>query len=267
MADVIKRNNVTRHGRAGAPPMLFAHGFGCDQEMWRHTAPAFEADHEVILYDLTGMGQSDLSAYDPARYGTLDAHAEDMVEICEALDLRGVTLVGQSVSAITAVLAAIRAPDRIARLVLLAPSPCFENHDDFNGGFSREDLEGLIEMMEENYLGWANALAPTIAGQEAEQPGTQELTQSFCRTDPEIARHFGRVTFLSDRRADMPNVTVPSLIVQCARDALAPISVGDWMDAHMPGSTLKVLDVSGHCPHLTAPDKTIEAIRAFVADG
>lgn len=263
--DFLTRNNVTQTGK-GSRPILFAHGFGCDQTMWRSVAPEFERDHRVILYDLTGAGQSDLSAYDDDRYGTLDGHARDILDICETLDLNDAILVGHSVSAITSVLAANIAPGRISRLVLVAPSPCFVNDDGYQGGFAREDLEGLIAFMDENYLGWAEQLAPTIVGQSPDQAEAGELTQSFCRTDPDIARHFGRVTFLSDRRADMPLVQVPSLILQCDDDAIAPVSVGDWMHANMPQSTLVVLDAKGHCPHMTVPDKTAQAIRNYLAD-
>lgn len=264
-SDILTRNNVTLTGE-DTRPIMFAHGFGCDQSMWRAVAPEFERDHRVVLFDLTGAGQSDLSAYDDDRYGTLDGHARDILDIADALDLRDAILVGHSVSAITSVLAANMAPDRFSRLVLVAPSPCFMNLDDYRGGFEREDLEGLIAFMEENYLGWAEQLAPTIVGQTADGAEAGELTQSFCRTDPEIAKHFGRVTFLSDRRADMPHVQVPSLILQCDDDAIAPVSVGEWMHANMPGSTLVVLNAKGHCPHMTVPDKTAQTIRQFIAD-
>ncbi|WP_264465501.1 alpha/beta fold hydrolase [Roseitranquillus sediminis] len=260
---VLERNRVTVTGQ-GARVLLFAHGFGCDQAMWRQVAPEFETDHRVVLYDLTGAGGSDLGAYDFARYRSLDGHAEDMIEICEALGLERVVAVGHSVSAIIAALAAIRRPDLFDRLVLLSPSPCFMNDGAYRGGFERAELEGLIAFMDENYLGWSTQLAPTIAGQDGDEPGAVELTQSFCRTDPRIAQHFGRVTFLSDRRADMPNLEVPALIVQCADDALAPVGVGEWMHASIPRSALEVVDVSGHCPHLTAPDVTVRAIRAYL---
>ncbi len=258
-----ERNNVVLRG-AGEAPMLLAHGFGCDQEMWRFVAPAFEATHKVVLYDLTGAGKSDLSAYDFEQYEDLQAHAGDILGICRELDLRGVTLVGHSVSAITSVLAANSDPTRFARLVLLAPSPCFLNDDGYRGGFSREDLEGLIAFMEENYLGWAEQLGPTIAGQPADGAASQELTGSFCRTDPKIAQHFGRVTFLSDKRADMAKLSVPALIVQCDDDAIAPVDVGRWMRDNMPTATLEVVSVSGHCPHMTAPDETVRVIRGFL---
>ncbi|MHA6287080.1 alpha/beta fold hydrolase [Maricaulis sp. CAU 1757] len=260
---VLKRNNVTVGGQ-GTAPIVFAHGFGCDQTMWRFIAPHFERDHKVVLFDLTGNGQSDLSAYDFDRYSRLDAHAEDIVDIISELDLEDVTLVGHSVSAITSALAGARCPERIARIVLVAPSPCFMNDGDYTGGFERAELEGLIAFMEENYLGWAAQLAPTIAGQPEGEPAAEDLTRSFCRTDPRISQHFGRVTFLSDRRDDMPKTPQPSLILQCDPDALAPVSVGEWMRDAMPDARLEVLPVTGHCPHMTAPDLTSAAIRRFI---
>lgn len=258
-----KKNNVRVHG-TGEAPMLFAHGFGCDQEMWRFVAPAFEASHKVILFDLTGAGKSDLSAYDFDRYEDLQAHADDILGVCDELDLRGVTLVGHSVSAITAVLAANHEPTFFEKLVLLAPSPCFLNDKGYRGGFSNEELEGLIALMEENYLGWAEQLAPTIAGQDADGQASKDLTASFCRTDPKIAQHFGRVTFLSDRREDMAKLSIPALIVQCDDDAIAPVDVGRWMHENMPTTTLEVISVTGHCPHMTAPEETIRLIRQLI---
>lgn len=261
---ILTKNNVNVTGE-GTRPMVFAHGFGCDQTMWRDVAPDFERDHKVVLFDLTGAGRSDLSAYDFKRYSTLDAHADDLVALSEALDLREAIVVGHSVSAITAALAAIKCPDRIAAVVMVSPSPCFLNDGDYVGGFSADDLEAMIEFMEENYLGWAAQTAPLIAGQPADEPASSTLTQSFCRTDPAIAQHFGRVTFLSDRRRDMPAVSVPTLIIQCTNDAIAPVAVGEWMHAVMPDSVLKIVPVTGHCPHMTAPAITVEAIRSFRA--
>lgn len=259
----IKRNNVNMRGE-GDTAIVFAHGYGCDQTMWRFVAPDFERDHRTVLFDLTGNGKSDLECYDFDRYATLDAHAADIVDIATELDLENAILVGHSVSAITAALAGARAPERFSRLVLVAPSPCFMNDGDYTGGFAREDIEGLIEFMEQNYLGWATQLAPTIVGQPAGETPTAELTQSFCRTDPKIARHFGRVTFLSDRRADVLTTPQPSLVVQCSDDALAPVAVGEWMRDNMQDAKLDILPVTGHCPHMTAPDLTVSAIRRFL---
>lgn len=262
--NVRARNNVTVSG-GGARTMLLAHGYGCDQEMWRFVQPDFERDHQVVRYDLTGAGKSDLSAYDWQKYASLEGHATDILEICEELDLRDVILVGHSVSATTSVLAANRAPEVFSRLILLAPSPCFLNDGDYRGGFSRQDLEELIAFMDENYLGWAEYLGPVVSGQGPDGTVTQDLTRSFCRTDPKIAQHFGRVTFLSDHRADVARSTVPSLIVQCLDDAIAPREVGAWMQRNMTDATLEEVAVTGHCPHMTAPEETIRLVRAYLS--
>jgi sigma-B regulation protein RsbQ len=242
---------------------MFAHGFGCDQHMWRGVAPAFEADHRVVLFDLVGAGRSDTSAYDRDRYGTLQGHAEDVLEICAALDLREAVFVGHSVSATIGVLAAAKEPDRFAKLVLVAPSPCFIDDEGYVGGFTREDIEGLLESLDSNYLGWSAAMAPVIAG--ADHPeAAAELTNSFCRTDPEIARHFARVTFLSDNRADLARVRTPALVLQCSDDALAPEAVGRYVHEQLPGSRLVLMAATGHCPNLSAPAETVAAIEAFL---
>tara|TARA_R110002049_G_scaffold140930_9_gene302421 strand:- start:26853 stop:27656 length:804 start_codon:yes stop_codon:yes gene_type:complete len=263
---VLERNNVTVIG-SGAKAMVFAHGFGCDQSMWKYVAPAFERDYTVVLYDLTGAGRSDLSAYDFDAYGDLVEHGRDLTRICDALELDRPIVVGHSVSGITAALAAKADPDRFDRLVMVSPSPCFLNDGDYQGGFDRDDLQPIVDFMQENYLGWAEQLAPTIAGQQADGAAAQMLTQSFCRTDPEIARHFGRTTFMSDRRADMKGVTTPTLIIQCSDDAIAPVSVGKWMQQAIPDAVLAEIDAVGHCPHMTTPDTVIAEIRSFLGAG
>jgi sigma-B regulation protein RsbQ len=209
--DVLARNNVTVQGPDDAPPMLFAHGFGCDQHMWRHVAPAFAADHRVVLFDHVGAGGADPAAWDPERYASLDGYASDVLEICAALDLTGVVFVGHSVSAMIGVLAARREPERFAKLVLVGPSPRYVDDEGYHGGFSREDIEGLLESLDSNFLGWSSAMAPVIVGNPDRPELGEELTNSFCRTDPEIARHFARVTFLSDNRADLAAVRTPAL--------------------------------------------------------
>lgn len=263
---VLKRNNVQVFGK-GSKAIVFAHGFGCDQTMWRFVAPAFEADYRVVLYDLTGAGRSDLSAYDYTRYSDLQAHAQDLVDVCDALELDQPIVVGHSVSAITAGIAAADNPGRFERVIMVAPSPSFVNDGDYTGGFDRSDLLQIVDTMQENYLGWAEQMAPAIAGEPAEGEAAQMLTKSFCRTDPGIARHFGQVTFLSDRREDMRRMETPCLILQCSDDAIAPVAVGDWMYAHMTGATLRVIDAVGHCPHMTAPDTTIREIKRYLAAG
>ena len=243
--------------------MIFAHGFGCDQNMWRYVAPEFEADFRVVLFDHVGAGGSDASAYDPRRYDTLDAYAEDVLEICHALQITGATFVGHSVSAMIGVLAAKREPGRIGKLVLVGPSPRYIDGDGYTGGFSREDIEELLESLDSNFLGWSSTMAPLIMGNPENPELGAELTESFCRTDPEIAAQFARVTFLSDNRADLAGVRVPTLVLQCSDDVIAPQGVGEYVHGAIPGSTFLQLEATGHCPNLSAPDETTAAIRSF----
>jgi sigma-B regulation protein RsbQ len=244
--------------------MLFAHGYGCDQNMWRYVAPRFEDDFRVVLFDHVGAGGSDLSTYDPERYSSLRGYAEDVLDICRELDLHDVVFVGHSVSAMIGVLAAQAEPDRFAKLVLVGPSPRYINDGDYVGGFAASDIDELLDSLESNYLGWSTAMAPVIMG-NAERPELgQELTESFCRTDPDIARRFARATFLSDNRSDLGSVDVPTLILQCSNDVIAPVSVGEYVRDSMPNATMVLLDATGHCPNLSAPDETAEAIAAFV---
>lgn len=260
----LTRNNVAVTG-AGAQPMLFAHGFGCDQTMWRLVAPAFEAAYRVIRFDYVGCGRADMAAYDEARYATLDGYAQDVLDVCAALDLRDVIFVGHSVSAMVGALAAIREPRRFARLVLVGPSPCYVNHPpDYIGGFERADLEGLLALMDRNYIGWASLLAPVVMGHPERPELAEELRESFCSTDPATARRFAEATFYADNRADLPLVPVPSLLLQCSDDALAPLAVGEYLSRHLPQSTLRVMRATGHCPQLSDPDETIDLIRAYL---
>jgi sigma-B regulation protein RsbQ len=261
--DVLKRNNVKVSG-SGTQPMLFAHGFGCDQNMWRFVAPAFEDGYRVVQFDYVGAGGSDLDAYDPERYGALEGYAEDILEICHALDLEDVILVGHSVSSMIGVLAANREPERFSRLILVGPSPRYINDPPYVGGFERADIDGLLEMMDRNYIGWANFLAPAIVKNPDRPELGEELTGSFCSTDPVIARRFAEATFLADNRADLAAVTVPSLILQCSDDMIAPPEVGDYLHAQLAGSTLHQLAATGHCPHMSHPEETIEAIRSYL---
>ncbi len=263
-ASVLLRNNVRISGH-GDQTVVFAHGFGCDQVMWRHVAPAFEATHRVVLFDYVGSGRSDLSAYDATRYSTLQGYASDVLEILDALALHDVIFVGHSVSAVVGMLASLRRPSRFARLVLVGPSPSYLNDPPhYYGGFEQQDIAGLLDMMEKNYTGWAGALAPAIAGNPEHPEYAAELEASFCATDPAIARHFAEATFLSDHREDVVRVTTPSLIMQCAQDAIAPTAVGEWMARHVPNSTYHALKATGHCPHLTHPDETIRVIRDYL---
>ena len=261
---IIARNNVKVFGQ-GSQPMLFVHGFGCDQNMWRFVTPAFENDYRIVLFDYIGSGQSDLSAYDAERYGSLAGYAQDVLDICRALDLHDVILVGHSVSSMVGVLAANQEPERFARLVMVGPSPRYINDVDYVGGFERADIDGLLETMERNYIGWANFLAPAIMKNVDRPELGQELTESFCSTDPVIARRFAEATFLSDNRADLAAVSVPSLIMQCSDDMIAPLGVGEYLSRHVPGSTLRVLNATGHCPHMSHPDETIAVIREYLS--
>lgn len=263
--DVRRRNHVTVAGPAGAPVVVLAHGFGCDQNLWRLVAPVLERDFTVVRFDHVGAGNSDLSAWSAERYGSLDGYADDVLELCRELDLGPVTFVGHSVSAMMGVLAAAREPDAFAGLVLLAPSPCFVDDPEtgYRGGFSAADIEELLESLEANYLGWSGAMAPVIMGNPDRPELGEELTDSFCRTDPEIARVFARVTFLSDNRSDLAGVEVPTLVAQCSQDAIAPPEVGAFVHARIAGSRLVTLNATGHCPQLAAPEETAAAIAAF----
>jgi sigma-B regulation protein RsbQ len=262
--DVLRRNNVRVIGNPEGRPMVFAHGFGCSQEMWRLLTPAFERDHRIVLYDLLGAGGSDLSAYDRGRYDSLHAHADDLVEILRALDLTDAVLVAHSVAGMIAVLAATREPERVGGLVLVGPSPRYINDGDYVGGFEREDIDALLDTLDANYLGWSSTMAPLIMG-NAERPELgEELTDSFCRVDPAIAAHFARVTFLSDNRRDLAKVTTPTLVVQCSDDVIAPDAVGAFVHESIPGSELAVLSATGHCPHLSAPDELAAAMRRYL---
>jgi len=264
MNDIITRNNVKVFGR-GTQPMLFAHGFGCDQNMWRFVTPAFEDEYRIVLFDYVGSGKSDLAAYDPERYSSLEGYARDVLDICHALDLRDVVFVGHSVSSMIGVLAANAEPERFERLVLVGPSPRYVNDaPDYLGGFERSDIEGLLETMERNYIGWANFLAPAIMKNPEHPELAEELEASFCSTDPVIARRFAEATFFADNRADVAAVRVPSLIMQCSDDMIAPLEVGNYLRDTLPGSTLRVLRATGHCPHMSHPEETIAVIREYL---
>jgi sigma-B regulation protein RsbQ len=261
--NAVRRNNVRVIGR-GTRPMIFAHGFGCDQHMWRLVTPAFEDEYRVILFDYVGAGHSDLAAYDKAKYGSLDGYASDVLEICAELQLSDAIFVGHSVSAMIGVVAARREPDRFGALVLIGPSPRYIDDHGYVGGFSAHDIDGLLDSLDGNYLGWSSQMAPVIMG-NADRPelGT-ELTNSFCRMDPDIAAHFARVTFLSDSREDLSAVETPTLILQCAEDVIAPRAVGEYVHRQMPASELVILNATGHCPNLSAPAETIAAIKVFL---
>jgi sigma-B regulation protein RsbQ len=260
---VLQRNNVRLAG-AGERAMVFAHGFGCDQNMWRMVAPAFEADFRTVLYDQVGAGASDLSAYSTNGYASLQAYADDLVEICRTLELKDAVFVGHSVSAMIGVLAARSDPSLFSALVLVSPSPRYIDDAAYRGGFSAADIDELLESLADNHLGWSAMMAPIIMGNPDRPELGEELANSFCRTDPAIAKEFARVTFMSDNRADLPMVTAATLILQCREDAIAPLEVGEYVRDHIPGSEMVLLDATGHCPNLSAPKAVIAAIQAFV---
>ncbi len=262
--DVVARNNVTVTGNPAGRPMLFAHGFGCDQNMWRYVAPAFEPDFRVVRFDYVGAGASDLSAYDPERYDSLEGYALDVLEVCEALELTGVIFVGHSVSSMVGAVAARLAPDRFAALVMIGPSPRYLNDDGYVGGFEREDIDALLVSLDSNYLGWSSQMAPVIMGNPDRPELGAELTESFCRTDPEVQKRFARITFLSDNREDLSEIAVPTLVLQCAEDVIAPETVGRYVHERISGSRFVQLRATGHCPNLSAPEETTAAIAEFV---
>ncbi|WP_028998210.1 alpha/beta fold hydrolase [Azohydromonas australica] len=261
--DVRRRNNV--HVMGGGPAtMMFSHGFGCDQNMWRLMTPSFQDCFRIVLFDLVGSGLSDLAAYDRAKYGTLQGHADDVLEIAERFANGPVVFVGHSVSAMIGMLADLAAPGRFAAQVMIGPSPCYINDGSYVGGFTRSDIGSLLETLESNYLGWSSTMAPAIMGAPDQPALGAELTNSFCRTDPEIAKHFARVTFLSDNRADLPRLQTPTLILQCSDDLIAPRAVGEYMCRALPHATLRVVENVGHCPHLSAPCASTTAINEFL---
>jgi sigma-B regulation protein RsbQ len=261
--DIVRRNNVKIVG-SGTQPLVFAHGFGCDQNMWRFIYPAFEDDFKVILFDYVGAGKSNLQAYNEERYSDLNGYAQDLLEILEALDLQQTIFVGHSVSSMIGLLAAIKEPDYFSKLILVAPSPCYINHNGYTGGFERKDIEELMDTMDKNYIGWANFIAPAIMKNTDKPELGQELTESFCSTDPKVARQFAMATFFSDNRSDLPKLNKPSLIMQCSDDLIAPLEVGDYLHRHLRDSTLKVMKATGHCPHMSAPEETIDVMKEYL---
>jgi sigma-B regulation protein RsbQ len=260
---VTRRNNIHISGN-GTQPMLFAHGFGCDQNMWRYLTPAFYQDYKIILFDYVGAGKSDLSAYNPERYSSLEGYAQDVIEIIQELKLKDVIFVGHSVSSMIGLLAAIKHPEYFDRLVMVGPSPCYINDKDYKGGFERKDIEGLFDTMEKNYIGWANFLAPAIMGHADRPELGKELTESFCSTDPVIARQFAEATFFSDNRKDLSKNKIPSLLLQCSEDIIAPTEVGEYLAKNLPNSTLKVMKATGHCPHMSEPEETISLMKKYL---
>ncbi|WP_207420334.1 alpha/beta fold hydrolase [Desertivirga brevis] len=263
MIDIVKRNNVRIYGN-GNQCMLMAHGFGCDQNVWRHLIKAFESRYKIVVFDYVGAGQSDIEAYDPNRYSSLDGYAEDVNEVIQALELSKVIFIGHSVSSMIGLRAAIRHPEQFERLIMVAPSPSYINSEDYVGGMNREDIESLFEVMDANYLGWSTSMAPLIMGNPQAPELGDELAANFCATDPEIAREFARVTFFSDNRSDLQKLKVKSLSLQCSEDILAPLEVGYYIERNTPQNTLVIMKATGHCPHLSAPEETIAAIENYL---
>ena len=262
---VISRNNVNVSGK-GRQPMLFAHGFGCDQHMWRFVTPAFEDDYKMVLFDYVGSGKSDLKAYNAERYSNLNGYAMDVLEICDALQLQNVIFVGHSVSCMIGLLSAIKRPELFSDLLLIGPSPCYINDKTYVGGFEKKDIEELLDTMDKNYIGWANFLAPAIMKNPDKPELSSELTNSFCSTDPVIARNFAMATFFSDNRRDLLSMKRPTLLMQCSEDIIAPLEVGDYLHAHLANSTLRILKATGHCPHMSHPEETIQVMKEYLAN-
>ncbi|WP_348753632.1 alpha/beta hydrolase [uncultured Aquincola sp.] len=263
--NVLARHNVRRLGAVGHRPLVFAHGYGCDQQVWQHITPAFEADHELLLFDYVGSGGSDTSAYDRQRHGSLEGHARDLIALCEAAGLQRPVLVAHSVSTMVGVLAARLRPDLFEGLALVAPNPCYINHPGYVGGFERHDVDDLMDVLDQNFFSWARMMAPVIMGNPGRPELGDALANSFCSVDPSIARHFARVTFLADHRADLPQVHTPCLLMQCTDDALAPPAVGEYLQHALPQAELVQLAATGHCPHLSAPAETTAALQRFLA--
>ncbi|MEB1805851.1 MAG: alpha/beta hydrolase [Bacillaceae bacterium] len=262
--NILSQSNVTVKGN-GKRTIIFAPGFGCDQNMWRYVYPAFETDYQVILFDYIGTGQSDIQAYDPNKYNNLSAYAYDFVNICSSLDLKEAIFVGHSVGSTIGILASIQRPDLFKHLILIGPSPCYLNDPPkYAGGFEREDLLGLIDMMERNYIGWAKFFAPTVMSNPERPELTLELQESFCSTDPLVAKQFALATFFADNRKDLEKVKVPSLILQCANDVIAPIVVGEYVHNKLSDSTLKLMQATGHCPHVSHPEETIQLMKEYL---
>ncbi|HKP31204.1 MAG TPA: alpha/beta hydrolase [Chitinophagaceae bacterium] len=263
--NILNRNNVKVFG-SGTRPMIFAHGFGCDQHMWRFITPAFEKDYRIILFDYVGAGRSDLKSYSAERYRSLEGYAQDVLEICDALNLEDAIFVGHSVSSMIGLLAAVEKPKYFSHIIMVGPSPCYINSEGYIGGFEHKDIEGLLETMEKNYIGWANFLAPQIMNNGDRPELGAELAESFCSTDPEIANQFAKATFFSDNRRDLSKLKTPSLILQCSEDIIAPLEVGDYLHQNLKASTLKVMKAKGHCPHVSEPEETIHLIKEYLGN-
>ena len=261
--DIVQRNNVKVVG-SGGRAMIFAHGFGCDQNMWRFVWPAFADQYRIVLFDHVGCGGSDLSAYNSGKYGSLEGYADDVIAICRELGITHGVFVGHSVSAMIGAIASLKASDIFDDLIMIGPSPRYINDEEYTGGFSEQQIHELLDFLDANHMGWSQAMAPVIMGNPDRPELGEELTNSFCMTDPEIAKKFARVTFLSDNRSDLPAVKARSLVLQCSEDVIAPKSVGEYVAKQLPNSQFTILNATGHCPNLSAPEETISAMKAFL---
>lgn len=263
MTSVLKRNNVNVSGE-GKKVLLFAHGLGCDQNAWNHIKSLFTQNYQLVLIDLVGAGKSDLTCYNPQKYSSLDGYVNDIIEVCDELKFRKIIFIGHSVSCMIGALASIKRPDIFEKLVFIGPSPCYISNGNYTGGFDQETIDSLLEVMEEDYISWAKSIAPTIMNTKNGNELSIELTDNFCSIDPDIAKQFARVTFLSDNRNDLPLIPVESLTIQCSDDMIAPLPVGQYINANTPNNTLKILNAHGHCPHMSHPTETFYAINAFL---
>ncbi len=263
--DVIKRNNVTVHGE-GTQVMLMAHGYGCDKNMWRFITPAFSSKYKIVLFDHVGSGKSDISAYDYEKYASLQGYADDIIEICESLNLKNVIFIGHSVASMMGLLAANKAPHLFDTLIMVCPSPRYINDEIYHGGFDEADINELLESLDSNYLGWSSAITPVIMGNADKPELREELANSFCQNNPEIAKHFANVTFLGDHRKDLSKLTTRTLVLQCTSDVIAPGAVGKYVNEHIQNSTIAFMAATGHCPHMSAPDETVELVTKFLAN-
>ena len=267
---ILERSNVKISGATGPhrPVMVFLHGLGADQATWRLLSPHFETKYQLVQLDLVGSGSSRHADYDRERHGNLTGHAADLLDVLRTLALYDVVFVGHSVGAMIGVIAAVREPQRFAKMVLISPSPRFINEKGYAGGFEQKDINELLAAMDADYHGWAHGISPVMMGKDEAPELVMELTNSFVSSNPEIARHFARVIFLSDTRAELGFLDAPTLVVQSAHDVIAPLAVGHYINEQLADSRIEVIETGGHCPHLSAPQQTLAAIDRFLeADG
>ena len=263
----IERNNIHEMGNLAArETILFAHGYGSDQTAWRFITPAFEKDYHLVLYDLMGCGKSDVDSYNRSEYESLYDYADDLIEICDRLELRQVTLVAHSVSGMIGALASIKRPGLFKRMVFIGASPCYLVDGDYNGGFTRDAVAGLLNAIGDNYLTWARGFAP-VAMNAPEQPFLgDEFALSLSSMRPDVSLGIATTIFLSDHRKNLDTMEGPVLILQAHNDVAVPDAVGEYLQRVIPGSRLQWISTNGHFPHLSNPAEVIEAIEGFLAD-